>query len=100
MSNLHEHHEDHPDVISRNALAGLALFAIYFGIFLLFLLLNVLSPKTMAMTSVLVGEQEYSFGGPNLAVVFGVGLIFAAVILSFVYMRLTRRPEGPSAPPG
>lgn len=98
MSNLPEHHEDHPDVISRNALAGLALFAIYFAIFLLFLLMNVLSPKTMAMTSIPIGEREYSFGGPNLAVVFGVGLIFAAVILSFVYMRMTRRPD--STPPG
>src|SRR6478752_4928850 len=48
MSNLPTHHEDHPDVISRNARIGLVLFAIYFSLFLLFLLLNVLTPGTMA----------------------------------------------------
>jgi hypothetical protein len=93
-SSLPEHHEDHPDVISRNATIGLFLFAIYFALFLFFLLLNVLSPNTMTITAIPFGEKEYTFGGPNLAVVFGMGLIFAAVLLSLVYMRMTRRPNG------
>jgi hypothetical protein len=98
-SALPEHHEDHPDVISRNAAIGLFLFAIYFSLFLLFLLLNVLSPKTMTITAIPFGEKEYTFGGPNLAVVFGIGLIFAAVVLSLVYMRMTRQPNGAPPPP-
>ena len=98
MSNLPTHHEDHPDVISRNARIGLVLFAIYFALFLLFLLLNVLSPDTMAKATFEVGERDLTFGGPNLAVVFGIGLIFAAIVLSLVYMRLTRLPENRTSP--
>lgn len=96
---LPEHHEDHPDVISSNAAIGLFLFAIYFALFLLFLLLNVFQPKTMTMTAIPFGETEYTFGGPNLAVVFGIGLIFAAIILSLVYMRWTHRPSSAPPPP-
>ena len=92
MSNLPAHHEDHPEIISRNATLGLLLFAVYFSLFLLFLLLNVLSPDTMAKSTFELGDRDYSFGGPNLAVVFGIGLIFAAIFLSLVYMYLTRTP--------
>jgi uncharacterized membrane protein (DUF485 family) len=90
MSQLPEHHEDHPEVITRNARAGLLLFAIYFAIFVIFLLLNVFTPETMTMTAIPLGDHELSLGGPNLAVVFGIALIFIAIILSLVYMRLTR----------
>ena len=97
MSNLPAHHEDHPDVISRNARLGLVLFAVYFSLFLVFLLLNVLSPDTMAKSTFELKDRDLSFGGPNLAVVFGIGLIFAAIVLSLVYMRLTRVPNGRGA---
>ena len=94
MSTLPTHHEDHPDVISRNARIGLVLFAVYFALFLLFLLLNVLTPDTMAKSTLELKDRDISFGGPNLAVVFGIGLIFAAILLSLVYMRLTHLPNG------
>ena len=88
-SELHEHHEDHPDMVSRAARRGLILFCIYFSMYIAFVLLNVLSPDTMTKTSVM----GISLGGPNLAIVSGIGLIFAAIILSLVYMRLTRVPS-------
>ena len=51
MSDLPTHHEEHPDVISHNARVGLVLFVLYFLLYLGFLFLNVLSPKTMALTA-------------------------------------------------
>ena len=94
MSQLPAHHEDHPEVISKNARIGLILFSLYFALFVAFLLLNVFHPKLMAATEVPISEAtEISLGGPNLAIVYGIGLIFAAFILALVYMGLTRRPK-------
>ena len=91
MSELHPHHEDHPDVISHNARMGLGLFVLYFVLYIGFLLLNVFLPGTMALTAIPVSAtNEISLGGPNLAVVTGIALIFAAFILALVYMRLTK----------
>jgi TRAP-type C4-dicarboxylate transport system permease small subunit len=92
MSELPPHHEDHPQVVSRNARRGLFLFTLYFALFVAFLLLNVFRPKVMAQTAVAVSDAtEISLGGPNLAIVYGIGLIFAAFLLALVYMALTRR---------
>ena len=55
-----------------------------------FVLANVFKPEVMTQTTV----GNFSLGGPNLAVVSGIVLIFAAVLLSLVYMRLTRLPSG------
>ncbi|HEY4328260.1 MAG TPA: DUF485 domain-containing protein [Phycisphaerae bacterium] len=95
-SNLHEHHEDHPDNISRNARRGLFLFVIYFVLYAAFIALNVFKPDAMTATSIPLGSMELSLGGPNLAVVSGIGLIFAAFILALIYMRLTKLPEVPN----
>jgi len=97
MSQLPEHHEDHPDVISSNARRGLVLFVIYLSLYMGFVFLNVFAPATMHRTTIEFGggEQawELSLGGPNLAVVSGIGLIFAAIVMSLIYMRWTRRPS-------
>ena len=91
---LHPHHEDHPDNISRNARRGLALFVLYFALYAGFMLLTVFKPDTMKLTAIpLPWGRELSLGGPNLAVVAGIALIFAAIVLSLVYMRLTRLPQ-------
>jgi len=91
MAELPSHHEDHPDVISHNARTGLMLFVLYFALFLAFLFLNVLWPETMALTAIPTSSTtEISLGGPNLAVVTGIALIFAAFILALIYMRLTK----------
>lgn len=84
-SDLHPHHEDHPDMVSRAARRGLVLFLLYFSFYVAFLLMNVFAPEAMGKPSI---------GGPNLAIVMGVGLIFAAIILSLVYMWWTRNPSG------
>ena len=88
-NNLPEHHEDHPDVITRNARRGLFLFVIYFALYAAFLGVNVFSPETMTKTTI----GDLSLGGPNLAIVSGMGLIFAAIVLALIYMRLTRLPD-------
>ena len=92
-SDLHPHHEDHPDNISRNARRGLVLFVIYFLMYAAFIWANVFKHETMMQTKVHIGSSEISLGGPNLAVVSGIGLIFLALVLSLDYMRLTRLPN-------
>jgi len=92
-TDLHPHHEDHPEMISRAARRGLALFVIYFALYVAFILVNVFSPDTMTKTVIPLGGYELSLGGPNLAIVSGMGLIFAAIILALLYMRLTRTPR-------
>jgi hypothetical protein len=92
-SELPEHHEDHPETISRVARRGLFLFAIYFALFMGFVLLSVFSPDAMKRETIPLFGRELSLGGPNLAVVYGIGLIFAAIVLALIYMRLTRAPN-------
>jgi uncharacterized BrkB/YihY/UPF0761 family membrane protein len=93
MSDLHPHHEDHPDTISRAARRGLGLFVIYFALYIGFLLLNVFTPTAMQQAIIpLPSDWSLNLHGLNLALVYGLFLIVAAVILSFVYMRLTRPP--------
>ncbi len=94
MSNpLHPHHEDHPDIISRNARQGLILFLIYFALYGGFIALNIFRPAWLSETSIPLGDYEISLGGPNIAIVYGVALIFAALFLALIYMRLTKTPR-------
>jgi uncharacterized membrane protein (DUF485 family) len=103
MPDLHPHHEDHPQMISRAARRGLALFLIYFVLYAGFLLLNVFAPEAMARTVIALqpipqGRNEtevlhYDLHGLNLALVYGLALIVAAILLAFFYMRLTKRPR-------
>jgi uncharacterized membrane protein (DUF485 family) len=92
MTNLPAHHEDHPEVISRNARVGLVLFCVYFAVFVGFLMLNVFAPQVMSATEVAVGEDHViTLWGTNVGVVYGVGLIVLAIALAVVYMRAVRR---------
>ena len=93
-SNLHEHHEDHPDNISRNARRGLVLFVVYFALYAVFISANVFAHDAMIRTTLSIGGHEISLGGPNLAVVSGIALIFIAILLSLLYMRWTHLPHG------
>jgi uncharacterized membrane protein (DUF485 family) len=75
-------HPDHDPVqITRNARNGLLLFAVYVALYLGFMLLNAFSPERM---------QKPVLAGVNLAIVYGVGLIVAALVLALVYMALCR----------
>ena len=61
---------------SRNARLGLALFFVYLVLYVGFVLLSAFRPDTM--------EAEVA-GGINLAVLYGFGLIFSAVLLALIY---------------
>src|SRR5271156_139938 len=90
-SSLPEGHEDHPGVVSRNARVGVVLFLIYFGLYGGFLLLNVFAPRVMSDSTLPLGEEHTLYlGGANLAIAGGIGLILAAVLLSLIYMRMTK----------
>ena len=76
------HHDDHPHTIARNARNGLILFAVYVLFYLGFMLLSALRPDLMA---------SRPFGGVNLAILYGFGLIVAALVLALVYMVLCKK---------
>jgi hypothetical protein len=93
MAELPHDHEDHPVVVSQNARRGLAMFSMYLMLFVLFLVGNVFFPQRMAASEFQFSSGEdakvYSLG-PNLAVIYGFVLIFAAIFLSLAYMRMTK----------
>jgi uncharacterized membrane protein (DUF485 family) len=60
----------------RNSRIGLVLFGIYLVLYGGFVLLNAFSPETMEKTPV---------AGVNLAILYGFGLIIAALVLALLY---------------
>ncbi len=92
MPELH-HAPDAPEEIAspRRTRLGLCLFAVYLALYVGFVLLNALAPERMAWTP---------FAGVNLAVLFGLGLILAAFLLSLVYELLCRRIDREDARSG
>ena len=75
------HEDDHAPTIARNARVGLVLFAVYVVLYGGFMLLSAFAPTRMS---------EPVVAGVNLAVVYGFGLIVAALVLALVYMALVR----------
>ena len=69
--------DDHPDVSAANSRAGLVLFFIYLAFYGGFVLLAAFSPQTMAMPAI---------AGVNLAITYGMGLIFGAFFIAALYM--------------
>ena len=74
-------HEDHPEITSRNSRYGLTLFAVYLTLYGGFMLVTVFDVQVMARPALF---------GVNFAIVSGVGLIVAALILSCLYVWLCR----------
>jgi uncharacterized membrane protein (DUF485 family) len=74
--------EDHPDLVGANARAGMWLFGVYLMLYAGFVGLSAFAPGFMA---------REMLGGVNLAILYGMALIAAAVVLAFVYMGLCRR---------
>ena len=89
MSHVNEydasHPDHHPETVSRNARNGLLLFAVYVILYVGFVLMNTFKPETM---------QKPFLMGVNLAIVYGIALIVAALLLALVYMALCR-PKKP-----
>ena len=67
--------------VSRNARVGLILFTVYVIFYAVFVYLSAFRADVMA---------SKPFAGINLAVIYGFGLIFAAIALAFVYMLVCR----------
>lgn len=86
---MHHHHEDHPHIVSRNARYGLIFFAIYVALYGGFIYLAVFQTDLMG---------QAVFGGMNVAIACGFGLILAALVLALLYMTLcrgsVRKPDG------
>lgn len=75
---------------------GLILFGVYSLIYAGFVAINTLTPQTM-------GAQV--FGGLNLAVVYGFGLIILAIVMGVIYNHICtkledkmNKPEAEAAP--
>jgi uncharacterized membrane protein (DUF485 family) len=77
--------------IARNAFYGLVLFAVYLVLYGGFMYLNAFNRELMA---------SRPFGGVNLAILYGMGLIVAALVLAAVYMYFCRasHDEGGAKP--
>ena len=81
MSEIDQVHPDHDtDIHARNARFGLILFFIYLLLYGGFVYLSAFSRETMART----------YGGVNLAIWYGMGLIGTALLLACIYMALCR----------
>lgn len=63
---------------------GVYLFFGYAIVYFIFVIINVVSPKSM---SIIV------FSGLNLAVVYGIGLILLAIIMGLIYNFLCTQKE-------
>jgi uncharacterized membrane protein (DUF485 family) len=77
--------DHHTETVSRNARIGLWLFALYLLLYGGFMALSAFYPQKMAAAP---------FGGINLAVLYGLTLIVAALVLALLYLFLVRRRPG------
>jgi uncharacterized membrane protein (DUF485 family) len=71
--------DEHPELTYRNARHGLMLFAIYLAVYAVFVWLAAFAPDIMG--------HPTQFG-PNVAIVYGFGLIVGAFVLALIYMFL------------
>jgi uncharacterized membrane protein (DUF485 family) len=78
-----EQEPDDPQTARRNAHYGMMLFVIYLAVYSGFVLLNAFRPDLMERTPL---------AGVNLAVIYGLGLIIGAFVLSLIYGWLCRAP--------
>ena len=80
----HPAEAEDPNIARRNSRYGLVLFAIYLAFYGGFVYLNAFRAEVM---DTLVLE------GVNLAIVYGFGLIIAAIVLAVLYGWLCRTTE-------
>jgi uncharacterized membrane protein (DUF485 family) len=89
----HAPHDDHPEVSAANARAGLVLFFVYLAAYAGFMGLAAFAPQAMSAPVL---------AGVNLAITYGMGLIFGALVIAAIYMWICGRNArllcGPLAP--
>jgi uncharacterized membrane protein (DUF485 family) len=73
--------DEHLDLSARNSRTGLWLFAVYLAAYVVFVVMAAYAPETMGQPTPL---------GPNVAILYGFGLIFGAVLLAMLYMLLCK----------
>jgi len=74
-----------------NARLGLVLFFVYLALYGGFVFLNAFAPETMEIMPIT---------GINLAILYGFGLIVAALVLALVYGWMAKEDEAPAAKEG
>jgi uncharacterized membrane protein (DUF485 family) len=74
--------DDHPEVSAANARVGLVLFFIYLAFYAGFMGLAAFAPEAMARPVL---------AGVNLAITYGLGLIFGALLVAALYMGACAR---------
>jgi len=77
-----EREQEDEAVVVHNTRIGLGLFAVYVLLYAGFMALSAFSPALMSRPVL---------AGANVAVVYGFSLIFAALLLALVYMRICRK---------
>jgi uncharacterized membrane protein (DUF485 family) len=75
-------------VVAHNTRMGVWLLLVYVSFYGGFMALSAFRPAAMAATP---------FGGPNVAVLYGFGLIVLALVLALVYMKVCRKTGQRSA---
>ena len=82
----HTKEVEDPRIAARNAKYGMILFLVYLVFYGGFVGLNAFAPAQMEQTPAL---------GLNLAILYGFGLIVAALLLALVYSWLCRGGSNP-----
>jgi uncharacterized membrane protein (DUF485 family) len=75
----------HDAHVSPNAKLGLGLFLIYLVFYVGFMVIATYQHELFDMTP---------FGGVNLAILYGMGLIVSALVLALIYMKLCKKEAG------
>jgi uncharacterized membrane protein (DUF485 family) len=81
MSEHHDRPHDHSQATTQQTRYGLMLFFVYVILYGLFVGLSAFRPDLMS---------RRPFGGVNLAVIYGLGLIIAAIVLALIYMMICK----------
>ena len=71
---------------ARNARIGFMLFGVYLLLYGGFVLLNAFAPETM---------EAMPIEGVNLAIIYGFGLIVAALVLALIYGFVCKSGDEP-----
>jgi uncharacterized membrane protein (DUF485 family) len=74
--------DEHPEISAANAWWGLVLFFAYLVFYAGFVGLAAFAPQTMG---------QPVLGGVNLAIVYGLALIFGALVVAALYMAACAR---------
>jgi|SRR4051794_6890367 uncharacterized membrane protein (DUF485 family) len=77
--------DEHPTISAANARAGLVLFFVYLAFYAGFVGLAAFAPQAMGRPAA---------GGVNLAITYGLALIFGALVIAALYMAACARNAG------